>query len=168
MFDEMYWPDWVVCICLGVTTSIETNINNWRTLLCGSQMSSDCVLLFSWVIVSYLCLCSNIQHFCGYIKQLPSLEDKAVKIKRYNHTKKARDISEDTYVYIHHSLVSGIILVCKIVNFHEKSGLRLSKKKKSVRTYIKKDSPSPPPKKRKKEKECCRHCKLVLFEKLQK
>ncbi|KAK7115768.1 ubiquitin carboxyl-terminal hydrolase 3-like [Littorina saxatilis] len=41
---------------------------------------------------------SNIQHFCGYIKQLPSLEDKSVKVKRYNHAKKARDLGEDSLV----------------------------------------------------------------------
>ncbi|PVD20166.1 hypothetical protein C0Q70_20660 [Pomacea canaliculata] len=42
---------------------------------------------------------SNIQHFCGYIKQLPSLEDKAVKIKKYNHAKKSRDLGgEDLLV----------------------------------------------------------------------
>lgn len=41
---------------------------------------------------------SNIQHFSGYIKQLPSLEDKAVKTKKLNHTKKLRDFGEDTLV----------------------------------------------------------------------
>ncbi|KAL8610749.1 hypothetical protein ACOMHN_016732 [Nucella lapillus] len=41
---------------------------------------------------------SNIQYFCGYIKQLPSLEDKAVKIKKYNPAKKSRDLGEDALV----------------------------------------------------------------------
>ncbi|XP_076444312.1 ubiquitin carboxyl-terminal hydrolase 3-like isoform X2 [Babylonia areolata] len=41
---------------------------------------------------------SNIQYFCGYIKQLPSLEDKAVKVKKYNPAKKSRDLGEDALV----------------------------------------------------------------------
>ena len=38
---------------------------------------------------------SNIQHFCGYIKQLPSLEEKAGKTKKYPVTRKTRDMGED-------------------------------------------------------------------------
>lgn len=38
---------------------------------------------------------SNIQEFCGYIKQLPSLEDKIVKTKKIQITRKAKDTGED-------------------------------------------------------------------------
>lgn len=34
---------------------------------------------------------SNIQQFCGYIKQLPSLEDKMCKVKKVNPTRKFKD-----------------------------------------------------------------------------
>ncbi|KAK0044152.1 ubiquitin carboxyl-terminal hydrolase 3 [Biomphalaria pfeifferi] len=38
---------------------------------------------------------SNIQEFCGYIKQLPSLEDKILKAKKIQISKKTRDSGED-------------------------------------------------------------------------
>ncbi|XP_046341178.1 ubiquitin carboxyl-terminal hydrolase 3-like isoform X1 [Haliotis rufescens] len=37
---------------------------------------------------------SNIQQFCGYIKQLPSLEDQVCK-RKYNHAKKTRETGEN-------------------------------------------------------------------------
>jgi len=38
---------------------------------------------------------SNIQEFCGYIKQLPSLEEKIIKTKKAHITRKTRDSGED-------------------------------------------------------------------------
>lgn len=70
--------------------------NPHRSVLHLAFQSDAVPILNSWPFVWCVCPFSNIQHFCGYIKQLPSLEDKAVKIKRYNHTKKTRDIGEDT------------------------------------------------------------------------
>lgn len=57
---------------------------------CRRMVLYKCAVLFI-VIIAFFSH-SNIQHFCGYIKQLPSLEDKAVKIKKYNHAKKSRDL----------------------------------------------------------------------------
>ena len=37
-----------------------------------------------------LCTCSNIQSFCGYIKQLPSLETKVAK-KKVHQTRQCKD-----------------------------------------------------------------------------
>lgn len=41
---------------------------------------------------------SNIQEFCGYIKQLPSLDDKILKAKKIHISRKTRDAGEDVYV----------------------------------------------------------------------
>ncbi|XP_005100745.1 ubiquitin carboxyl-terminal hydrolase 3 [Aplysia californica] len=38
---------------------------------------------------------SNIQEFCGYIKQLPSLDDKILKAKKVHIARKAKDSGED-------------------------------------------------------------------------
>ena len=38
--------------------------------------------------------CSNIQHFCGYIKQLPSLEDKNNKVRKIITRKQSKDSAD--------------------------------------------------------------------------
>ena len=60
------------------------------------QMTCRRVLIYSLTLPSWFDFhYSNIQEFCGYIKQLPSLEEKILKAKKVHITRKTRDSGED-------------------------------------------------------------------------
>lgn len=54
--------------------------------------------LFCRYIFFYHLSFSNIQQFCGYIKQLPSLDDKIKKVRKSHLSRKAKAEEEDMYV----------------------------------------------------------------------
>lgn len=57
----------------------------------SSSFADDIVTL----LVDTIMFFSNIQHFCGYIKQLPSLDDKNNKLRKVVTRKHSRDGADE-------------------------------------------------------------------------